>query len=450
MISRYIAHIMIKAETPLKIGSNSSDFLQDSPIQKDWNGLPMILGTSITGVLRKHYRDVYTNDDLFGFQKDKEDEGEGSKVILSNALLLEKKEDGTKEVNEGLLLHKSDFLKIFDNLPIREHTKIDHRGVTGTSKEYSKFDEEIVYKGVEFRFSIEVLEDKNAFENLLKLLQSPAFRLGGGTSKGFGKFNVLEIKTKNIETIEALKDYSNSLNNFNGSRVDLSTNNQSETHTKYILNIVPDNFFMFGSGFGDADADQTAVYEKVIDYENASLSDKEILIPASSVKGALSHRTAFYYNQSQEIYSDTLSKEEFSNYVDENNDAVKALFGHKKELAEDKKTELGQKGKILISDCFKEEREKSSKVFDHVSIDRFTGGARDGALFQEKTISDDREYSIEILLEKGIDRVSVKAFEKALDDVCSGMLALGGATTKGHGIFSGSVLKDGEVLDVNR
>ena len=341
-------------------------------------------------------------------------------------------------------------MKIFDNLPIREHTKIDHRGVTGTSKEYSKFDEEIVYKGVEFRFSIEVLEDKNAFENLLKLLQSPAFRLGGGTTKGFGKFNVLEIKTKNIETIEALKDYSNSLNNFNGSRVDLSTNNQSETHTKYTLNIVPDNFFMFGSGFGDADADQTAVYEKVIDYENAKLSDKEILIPASSVKGALSHRTAFYYNQSQEIYSDTLSKEEFSNYVDENNDAVKALFGHKKELAEDKKTELGQKGKILISDCFKEEREKSSKVFDHVSIDRFTGGARDGALFQEKTISDDREYSIEILLEKGIDKEALKAFEKALDDVCSGMLALGGATTKGHGIFSGSVLKDGEVLDVNR
>lgn len=50
---RHIAHIIIEARTALKIGSNSIDALQDSPIQKDWNGLPMILGTSLAGVLRK-------------------------------------------------------------------------------------------------------------------------------------------------------------------------------------------------------------------------------------------------------------------------------------------------------------------------------------------------------------------------------------------------------------
>ncbi len=440
MTNRHIAHITIEADTPLKVGSNHSDFLQDSPIQKDWNGLPMILGTSIAGVLRKHYRDVYTNDDLFGFQRmEKEiDLSEGSKVILSNALLL----DENKKVNEDLMVEeKSNFLKIFDNLPIREHTKIDHRGVTGSSKEYSKFDEEVVYKGTQFRFSIEVLADEDAFKKLLELLQSPAFRLGGGTTKGFGKFKVLEILTQTIETPEALATYSSSLNNTDGSSYKLSTTVQSKNYTTYTLKIKPDDFFMFGSGFGEADIKQTPVYEQVVDYEKKKLSDKQILIPASSVKGALSHRTAFHYNKKM------LEEEKDHTQVDENNDAVKAIFGHKKELAEDKETELGQKGKILISDCFKEEKASSTKVFDHVSIDRFTGGAIDTALFNEQTIAQRDNWEVEILVEKSLeDTEYIKAFEKALKDVCNGMLALGGATTKGHGVFCGTLEENGKEI----
>lgn len=435
MTKRQIAHITMEADTPLKIGSNSSDFLQDSPIQKDWNGLPMILGTSIAGVLRKHYRDVYDNDDLFGFQrmdeKREEDLSEGSRVILSNALLL----DENKRVNEGLLLDKTSFLKLFDNLPIREHTKIDHRGVTGSSKEYSKFDEEIVYKGSRFKFSIEVLDDEKEFRNLLELLQSPSFRLGGGTTKGFGKFTVLNITETTIDRIDQLVTYSNSLNSLESG--DFSSEEiKSKTHTEYKLKIKPDDFFMFGSGFGDIDADMTPVYEQVIDYDNGKLSDKQVLIPASSVKGAISHRTAFYYNKAKSVFTDKITNH--SDHLGENNEAVKAIFGHKKELDEDKKTELGEKGKILISDCFKEDKEQT-KTFDHVSIDRFTGGAIDGALFQEKTIaSDDEVYEIEILLEKSVGGDELQAFEDALSDICNGMLPLGGATTKGHGVFSGT------------
>jgi CRISPR/Cas system CSM-associated protein Csm3 (group 7 of RAMP superfamily) len=456
MKTKYIAQITIEADTPLKVGSNSSDFLQDSPIQKDWNGLPMIFGTSIAGVLRKHYRDVYENDDLFGFQrmdeKKEKDLSEGSKVILSNALLL----DEEKTVNENLLLEKSEFLKIFDNLPIREHTKIDHRGVTGSSKEYSKFDEEVVYKGTQFKFSIEVLADKEAFKNLLELLQSPSFRLGGGTTKGFGKFRVLSIATVILDSIDDLVIYSSSLNSDLSKLgsdgfsllefgVEASDSEQktikAKNHTIYTLKIKPDDFFIFGAGFGDADADQTPVYEKVVDYKNQRLSDKQILIPASSVKGALSHRTAFYYNKK-------MMKEEvkYEPKIGEENDAVVALFGHKKEMSDD--VELGQKGKLLISDCFKEEKQESTKVFDHVSIDRFTGGAIDGALFQEKTIAQRDNWDIEILLENDVKQEFKDAFEKALKDVCKGMLALGGATTKGHGVFIGTLLRDGEVLDV--
>ena len=91
----FIAHITFEAKTALKIGSKNADFLQDSPIQKDWNGLPMILGTSLTGVLRKEFEnECEIAKNIFGT-------GDfGSKTIISNALLL----DENLEVNESLLL----------------------------------------------------------------------------------------------------------------------------------------------------------------------------------------------------------------------------------------------------------------------------------------------------------------------------------------------------------
>jgi hypothetical protein len=113
---------------------------------------------------------------------------------------------------------------------------------------------------------------------------------------------------------------------------------------------------------------------------------------------------------------------------------ISELFG---EAKNSKKEIEGSRGKVLFSDLFKLDREES-KVFDHVAIDRFTGGGIDGALFQEKTTAQSDVWELEILLENGVEEVFVEAFERALDNVCSGMLALGGATTKGHGVFSGS------------
>lgn len=403
-MTRYIAHITFETDTPLKVGSNASDFLQDSPVQKDWNNLPMILGTSIAGILRKEFNESEANS-IFG-------EDEGSKVIFSNALLLDEK----NRVNETLLLEKSPFLKIFDNLPIREHTVITTKGVSD-----NKFDEEVVYKGTRFKFSIEVLDEKEIFQEILKKLKQSHIRFGGGSTKGFGKFKILEITTQKF-TQDDYYNYGSSLNHQLETIEDLESIN-STNYTVYTLKIKPDDFFMFGSGFGDSDADATPVYEQIVDYENKKLSNKMVLIPASSIKGAISHRTTFHYNK---IKGNTIEN-------DNGIDVLKEIFG---EAKNSKKDIYGSKGKLLISDCFKKNKNEV-KTFDHVSIDRFTGGALDGALFQEKTIAQKDEWGIEILLEKGIDSDSITAFEKSLDDICSGMLALGGATTKGHGIFSG-------------
>ena len=436
MQTRHIAHITIEAQTPLRIGCGNSDFFQDAPVQRDFNSLPMILGTSIAGVLRSLYGG---NENIFGYQNEREDDGEGSKVIVSNALLV----DENGRVNETLLVEKNRFLEIFETLPIREHTAINDKGV---AKKNSKFDQEVVYKGARFRFSIEVIEEKKAFDELVELLKSPLFRLGGKTTAGFGSFKVIDIAVLEIKDRNDLKNYSSSLNHLISNAQHINSSSKDyQLYSKYTLKLKPDDFFIFGSGFGDADADMTPVYERVIDYNKKRLSERKILIPATSIKGAISHRTAFYYNLEQERFADRKDNyNDTKDIIGENNEAVKAIFGHKKELADDKKTELGQKGKIYISDCFKDE--SSTKVFDHVAIDRFTGGAIEGALFQEKTIADDSDYTIKIILENGINKEYISCFEKVLKDICKGQLALGGLTNKGHGIFSGKVYKNEEVL----
>ncbi len=405
-MKKHIAYITMEADTPLKVGSNDSDFIQDSPIQKDWNGLPMILGTSIAGVLRKDFTgDV---NDIFG--KD-----DGSKVIFSNALLV----DENGEVHEKLLLKKSAFLQLFNTLPIREHTAMTDKGV---AKEHSKFDEEVVYKGTRMKFSIEVMNDENAFNSLLALLQSPSFRLGGGSTKGFGKLKIIDIAQIVLDTTDGIAKHSSSLNTLKGDGF-VGKSSQSSTHNVYRLKITPDDFFMFGSGFGDSDADQTPVVEKVIDYDMKGLSSNYLLMPASSLKGAISHRTAYHYNAQNKLYIGN----------DEARKVIGEIFGEAKESD----TKQGSCGKALFSDVYKLDRDEK-KVFDHVAIDRFTGGGIDGALFQEKTAAQKDEWEIEVLLNKNVEEKFISAFEATLDDVCSGMLPLGGATTKGHGVFSGT------------
>ncbi|MEZ5038502.1 MAG: RAMP superfamily CRISPR-associated protein [Saprospiraceae bacterium] len=133
-------------------------------------------------------------------------------------------------------------------------------------------------------------------------------------------------------------------------------------------------------------------------------------------------------NQTTELYP-----------VGEQNPAVKALMG----FAKHSKKAEGARGKVIFSDIYIPQREVKKKVFNHVAIDRFTGGAIDGALFQEEVITT-AEFILDIYIEKvfleNAKNASFKqAFENTLNDLCEGRLQLGGNTTKGHGTFSGKI-----------
>jgi CRISPR/Cas system CMR subunit Cmr4 (Cas7 group RAMP superfamily) len=359
---------------------------------------------------------------------------------------------------------------MFKSLPVRQHVRIDDKGA---GSEGGKFDEEIVYKGTRFCFELEMIGDDEAnledFEYVLNQINNETFRIGGGSRRGFGEIRICDIKKTGILDLNLTDDLNkylektSSLNDCSCYTDTCEDNDSIDTGQEWIAYTIPlraDDFFFFGAGYGDG----KFVTEKVVqwneDDHGAAFSQEKILVPGSSVKGALAHRVAFYYNKLKMVTAEIINKSEpveqfFPEYefsdlrppdkemtlIDRNkylvtryNPAVRALFGYTAE----KNT---VRGNVLIQDIIEHDVDgKNKKVLNHVSIDRFTGGAIDGALFSEEVYGDDNIYTLHLKVKSSAfqknDRHIREAFEKALDDIKTGMLPLGGGTMRGHGRFN--------------
>ncbi len=475
---RYLAQITVEAETPLAVSNGEESLVCDLLVATDANGVPMIPGTSLCGVLRSSLAEarnekqiIYSPDiqvspidELFGWQKPGTEKGEGSRLIISSAHIID--EDG--KAVEGLLLkRKSKYLQILEKLPVRQHCKINHRGAADTEA-HGKFDNQVLLKGVRFKFEIELVgdeADKPIWNELIDQLKSPAFRIGGGTRKGYGKLKIFELKKKvfdlsNSDDINGYLEKTSSLNSQLEVKIgsDIAEKAVDGNWIKYTLTITPDDFFLFGSGYSDEDVDMTPVYENVVIWKNGKpeISERMILIPASSIKGAISHRTAYHFNRLSKKFADKLKPgEKIEDFVGENNPSIKALFGCAKDSngEDDKKNDKkssdidkGLRGNVIMSDILIKD-EKKTKILNHVSIDRFTGGAINGALFDEKVIAQKTRLDLELLVNKKAFETDMlkygdkehiqKALECALDDLCKGLLPLGGGVMRGHGCFIG-------------
>lgn len=437
---RNIARITIEADNPIAIGTGEIYIETDAPIAKDINGLPFIPATSIAGVLRHA---VGNNaDNFFGFQK--EDTGEGSKIVFTDAIMIGI--DGKPLEGIQTIDWSNDFYKNFKNLPIRQHVKINEKG---TASDGGKFDNEIVYKGARFTFEMEMVANENVqkqFYDLISELHDNTFRIGSGTRKGYGKIKIVDCITVSLDLriSEDLQSYiskSSDLSKKWDRFCSTSFNEiQNEDWEKYTLKLNSNDFFFFGSGIGDKEADDIPITEKTILWADNKprFSNNRILIPASSVKGAISHRTAYHYNKLKKNFIGNKNAR-----IGDDNEAVATIFGVS---GNGKFSNHIKRGNIIMSDVIGDDLTKGKqKIFFHIKSDYFTGGTINGTLFQEKSVyGEDNEYKIEILVKKNaiIDKDIREAFEKSLNDICDGLLPLGGIVNRGNGIFTGKLLKN--------
>lgn len=479
---RHIARVVVEAATPLTVGSGNEGITLDRLIARDINGLPTIPGSSLAGVLRSAMSDSIDKVELnmlFGYQEG--DKGEGSRVIVSNAYFVGK----GGFVFEGLNTpYESDaYCQRFEYLPIRQHVSITHRGA---AKDMGKFDEELLFKGTRFCFELEALGvEPELWLKLLDTLANPKFRVGSGTRKGFGELKVITLRkvTYNLTNREDADRYINKTASMNApleaSVEHKKVENRSCNATHYQIKVIPEDFFLFSSGLGSDEADMNPVFESIVNWTDnePKFIDNQLLIPATSLKGALAHRTAFYFNKRRSIFAEKvfqpngiaeLLRDEaylnsllnLSNFdsttvkpeelVTTYNPAVMQLFGFSldsniEKMKQSQKTKM--RGRVIFSDVFTALTPQSVKILNHVKIDRFTGGAYEGALFNEEVVGQQQEFTFDIYLEEGVENEFVECLELAMLDVTTGALPLGGGTMRGHGRFNGKLLKDGKEIN---
>lgn len=456
---RFLARLVIEAVTPLAVGSGENSIQTDALIMLDVNGMPYIPGTSLAGVFRHSIADEEKAKSLFGYTASgDQDSGMGSRIIFTEARMIGKEGivlDDLQKIN-----FDDTFYKYFTELPIRQHVRINQKGV---SEETGKFDEQVAFKGTRFCFEIEMVSDGsnwNDFELVLNQIGANGFRIGGKTRSGFGEIKVVSCQTANInlkneDHLKGYLDKSSSLaesanwKHWKGFEIEKKA---SSNYIEYMLTIAPNDFLLFGSGMGDEDADMTPVKESYTLWENnmAKMVMEAFLIPGSSIKGALAHRVAYYYNKFTNAFADKDSKAKTGSQ----NLAVNQIFGF--EGVRTKNDTIGQKvGNIYISDMI-EKIDSVDKLLNHVAIDRFTGGAMAGALYTEKTTyvntgSVKKRFYIKILLkDKLYEENVVEALETSLIDICKGMLPLGGGVNRGNGCFEGNLSKNGEIIFKNQ
>lgn len=448
---RYVSRIVIEFTTPFHIGAGWEGEISDAEVAVDVNGLPALPGTSIAGALRALFeseKGLDAAENIFGYQK--KDKGRGSRLRVSWGAL----HDSNDKPVEGLLdeseISDDTVLMNAKRPTLRDHVLINHKGVSDAEK-HGKFDELAVCAGHRFTFELELIgnqEDKKTWEELTSMISRAEMRLGGKTRRGFGSFKVVRMDAKAFDLgnqgtdFEAYLDHPVSLRQDTSSLEPKTFNENRDASVYAELKLVPRGYWMFGGGddleMGEADMAPVRDSKIVWNDLGGEVMEDLLYLPGSSIKGALSHRTAFHYNLINGIFADKIKPGEFDKHTGYKNQAVSELFGYPKGDDENSK-EDGKRGIIMIDDVFLNKSDPPSQRLHHVSINRFTGGAMDGALFSERPLWKGDPVTIRITVDsengKKVEKDSRQALKKAIHDLADGKLQLGGGSGRGHGYF---------------
>ncbi|MCK5666974.1 MAG: hypothetical protein KAI17_25985, partial [Thiotrichaceae bacterium] len=449
----YLARLLIETRTPLSIATGRGDGIFDTLLVRDANGLPAIPGSSFAGVLRSVYQSEYgeqLTNELFGYSEQKDSE-QISFVHVSWGCIHNSQNQPIEGLEENPETLKKDTV-LADALQlsavVRDHVRLNHRG---TAIDQGKFDRTSLRMGHRFSLELSLWSDNakdERWNKLLNLLARPDFRLGGATRRGLGALKVTVSERQfNLKDPKDFADYNSpnfslDLGNTDGFMPKELSQDHSFPQVK--ISITPQNGYRFGQGieaFGIEDTKLLPVSERIVKWENNQgkvSTNRRLLIPGSAVKGALSHRIAFHYNALNNFFADQISETELENYDKDDNDAVKGLFGFLKDK------QGGQIGHVLLDDLFLRCNAQQAVNLQHNSVDRFTGGVREGMLFNEEVITHESPLELTLTVinthQHAFDANVRKALDKTLKDLVEGRLALGaGSGRGGYGYFTGQL-----------
>ena len=447
----HFARITLEVLSPLSIGSGEVG-VTDVMLVRDAVGLPMIAGASLQGLIRaladrEGWQDVM---DLLGKTPDKsrtersERGGIAGRIRFSDARI----HDSTGISITGADIPSDSLLDALcvESPLLRDHVSLDHRGAGHDGK---KFDRSAVPRGAHFSLELSFWEkvetDGEAFRKLLQLFHHPLFRPGGARARGYGKVSAtVSTRAWNAPFDAVLSDNIADFRQKPSS--DHSTMMLVESPKAFCqlkaktLNLTPQGYWRLGhdgarmrtnihqnQSANDRQEDTDAAFMREPRIENGALAKSpDFILPGSSLRGALAHRTLFHWNCMKGHFAESAKSDEEFKCFSKMPLELEALFGKAKTDKDGHRSALIVDDAIFTSD--------NTMALDHNSIDRFSGGVRTHVLFSEElakgTVKDvgiliDLKHFEATLSDAAERDIVLTAFDAALNDLVNERLALG-------------------------
>lgn len=398
-------YIRFKLESPLSVG-NGDDNLTDHDCIRNSNGDLFIPATSIAGVFSHYLNEEQRN--LFAPKSN--NEYLQSPYFISDAILT------SSNVN----------MSIRDGVKLTENK---------TAEKSAKYNFEVIETGAEFDFRIELtIRDgdnadkmKEIVDILLNGFNSGEIVLGLKSKRGYGKVSLIRVYKKSFDNdIDSLLKF----NKYNVKNYDEYILKQENLNKNFdfleveLEQIGGLSIRRYSSRAGEAD------------FEHIK-SNGTPVIPGTSWAGLIRGQVERYVN---------LIENQFNIKLDVNLDH---WFGREKH-----KNSEAVASNIIVEESIIENSKEITLTRN--KINRFSGGASDRALFTEKAIFNGTT-KLGIKIKKGITYKDNKLQEDStkstknskvennskivglialvLKDIDNGLIALGGQTSVGRGIF---------------
>lgn len=425
IIRRVIIRGCLRLESPTCLGSGDADSPTDMPLLRDSiSQRALLTGSSIAGALRNYLRD-YEHDygageasgdlatELFGAMR-RDDDGDQSPLIVYDAIS-----------------------SMVPTLELRDGVKIDSK--TGTASDKAKYDLEVLAAGTEFPLQFELLIDRQADQH--KLLQGLAIALQGlengeitlGMKKrrGFGRCQVSQWQVWDFDLTDPVQsrqwvEYDHWTEGFlpeppvkQSSILDalkVSLDGSEDKRDRLILQAI---FAINGSLLIRSGQSSTGRAPDVVHLKSYRNGELKSVLSGTSLAGVLRHRAERIVN--------TLAGSSGSS-----DSLISDLFGDVNERAK-----TAQSSRLIVQEA--EIKNTHDLVQNRIAIDRFTGGALHGALFDEQPIFGG-EFTIGLELRQPKNH-EIGLLLLLLKDLWTGDLPVGGESSIGRGRLQGKNAK---------
>jgi CRISPR/Cas system CSM-associated protein Csm3 (group 7 of RAMP superfamily) len=424
---RIIVKGTLVLDTPTCLGSGDADSLTDLALLRDSvdETKALLTGASIAGALR-NYLSEYDQDLslatlLFGADR-QDDQGDQSPLIVYDAI-------SNKEID----------------LELRDGVKID--GKTGTALPHAKYDFELLSAGTEFPLCLELMITEGDGKDESQIKQALAISLSGfekgeiaiGMKKrrGFGRchvkeWQVWEFDLKNAQHRLAWLTFDRDWAGKNGIHPKKGKVEQifgdigNDQRDRFKISAT---FSLIGSMLIRSAEYSERKTPDAVHLKSKRMNKQESIISGTSLTGVLRHRAV-------RIVKTLNPNVEVPEGKDRQPEVVEEIFGFVAEDEKRKNTPKAKSSRLVVREKVIEN--PIELVQTRIAIDRFTGGALHGALFDAQPVfgSDETRVTLELKLRKP-EKYQIGLLLLLLKDLWTGDLPIGGESSIGRGRLQG-------------